>query len=308
RETTGAGRGRGCAGAAVAELVLCGSRLAAARRARRARRRGDLRYGPDRAAGGGIRGDDDARRGQGLPRGGSRPGPPRMAGRPPRDPRPRGQSGADSRLRSDRASDRSRTRSARRRGPRGLAQPAARVAAPDRHVRLDRTGTPGYARDEGRDRRTRAGGDEARGGAGQLGARSGPGGGRHHSGTFDWIVQALPGTPETKGAIGAPELAAMKPEAVLVNFARADCVDQPALVEALTKRRIAAAVLDLTDPEPLPPEHPLWSLPNAHITMHLSGIPTPASQARPAARFLRNCAQSRAGEPLEAAVDLARGY
>lgn len=139
-------------------------------------------------------------------------------------------------------------------------------------------------------------------------SRSRPRGWRHQIGTFDWIVLALPGTPETKGAIGAPELAAMKPEAVLVNFARADCVDQPALVEALTKRRIAAAVLDLTDPEPLPPDHPLWSLPNAHITMHLSGIPTPASQSRAAERFLRNCARFRAGEPLEAAVDLARGY
>jgi Phosphoglycerate dehydrogenase and related dehydrogenases len=139
-------------------------------------------------------------------------------------------------------------------------------------------------------------------------SRSRPRGWRHQIGTFDWIVLALPGTPETKGAIGAPELAAMKPDAVLVNFARADCVDQPALVEALTKRRIAAAVLDLTDPEPLPPDHPLWSLPNAHITMHLSGIPTPASQSRAAERFLRNCARFRAGEPLEAAVDLARGY
>ncbi len=139
-------------------------------------------------------------------------------------------------------------------------------------------------------------------------SRSRPRGWRHQIGTFDWIVLALPGTPETKGAIGAPELAAMKPEAVLVNFARADCVDQRALVETLAERRIAAAVLDLTDPEPLPPEHPLWSMPNAHITMHLSGIPTPASQARAADRFLRNCAHFRAGEPLEAAVDLARGY
>jgi phosphoglycerate dehydrogenase-like enzyme len=126
--------------------------------------------------------------------------------------------------------------------------------------------------------------------------------------TFDWIVLALPGTPETRGMIGAPEMAAMKPAAVLVNFARADCVDQDALVEALDERRIAAAVLDLTDPEPLPPDHPLWALDNAHITMHLSGIPTPASQARAAERFVRNCERFRAGEPLEAQVVLTRGY
>lgn len=131
---------------------------------------------------------------------------------------------------------------------------------------------------------------------------------RSQIGTFDWIVLAVPGTPETRGMIGAAELAAMKPEAVLVNFARADCVDQGALAEALRTRRIAAAVLDLTDPEPLPPDHPLWSLDNAHVTMHLSGIPTPASQARAAERFLRNCERFRTGQPLEAQVDLTRGY
>jgi phosphoglycerate dehydrogenase-like enzyme len=131
---------------------------------------------------------------------------------------------------------------------------------------------------------------------------------RSQIGTFDWIVLAVPGTPETRGMIGGAELAGMNPQAVLVNFARADCVDQDALVAALRDGRIAAAVLDLTDPEPLPPSHPLWSLDNAHITMHLSGIPTPASQARAAERFLRNCERFRAGEPLEAQVDLARGY
>lgn len=131
---------------------------------------------------------------------------------------------------------------------------------------------------------------------------------RSQIGGFDWIVLAVPGTPATRGMIGAAELMAMKREAVLVNFARADCVDQDALIEALRERRIAAAMLDLTDPEPLPPGHALWSLDNAHITMHLSGIPTPASQARAAERFLRNCERFRAGEPLEAEVDLARGY
>jgi len=135
-----------------------------------------------------------------------------------------------------------------------------------------------------------------------------PRGWRSAIGSFDWVVLAVPGTPATLGMIGEPELAAMKPEAVLVNFARADCVDQAALIEVLGEQRIAGAVLDLTDPEPLPPDHPLWSLENAHITMHLSGIPTPASQARAAERFARNCERFRAGEPLEAQVDLARGY
>jgi phosphoglycerate dehydrogenase-like enzyme len=125
---------------------------------------------------------------------------------------------------------------------------------------------------------------------------------------FDWIVLALPGTAETRGLIGAAELMAMKREAVLVNFARADIVDQDALTDALRDKHIAAAVLDVTDPEPLPPGHPLWSLDNAHVTMHLSGIPTPASLQRAAERFARNCEQFRRGEPLEAQVDLKLGY
>jgi phosphoglycerate dehydrogenase-like enzyme len=136
---------------------------------------------------------------------------------------------------------------------------------------------------------------------------SGPGW-KARLGAFDWIVLALPGTAETRGLIGAAELAAMKPEAVLVNFARADIVDEPALIQALRDKRIAAAVLDVTDPEPLPPDHPLWQLDNAHITMHLSGIPTPASLQRAAERFARNCELFRRGEPLEAGVDLRLGY
>ena len=127
-------------------------------------------------------------------------------------------------------------------------------------------------------------------------------------GEFDWIVLALPGTAETRCLIGAAELAAMKREAVLVNFARADVVDQAALVAALREKRIAAAVLDVTDPEPLPRGHPLWSLDNAHITMHLSGIPTPASLRRAAERFARNCERFREGELMEAQVDLRLGY
>ena len=67
-------------------------------------------------------------------------------------------------------------------------------------------------------------------------------------------------------------------------------------------------MLDVTDPEPLPPGHPLWSLDNAHVTMHLSGIPTPASLQRAAERFARNCERFRRGEPLEAQVDLKLGY
>ena len=126
--------------------------------------------------------------------------------------------------------------------------------------------------------------------------------------TFDWVILSLPGTPETHGLIGAAELAAMKPEAMLVNFARADVVDQAALTSALREKRIAGAVLDLAYPEPLPPEHELWSLDNVQITMHISGRPTPQSQQRAARRFLGNCERFRMGEALEGRIDLARGY
>jgi phosphoglycerate dehydrogenase-like enzyme len=131
---------------------------------------------------------------------------------------------------------------------------------------------------------------------------------RGRLGEFDWIVLTVPGTPETEGMIGAAELAAMKRDAVLVNFARANVVDQDALVEALREKRIFAAMLDVTDPEPLPAGHPLWDLDNAHITMHLSGIPTPQSMLRSVERFAANCERYRKGEALEPQFDAVLGY
>ncbi|HZF46000.1 MAG TPA: D-2-hydroxyacid dehydrogenase [Sphingomonadaceae bacterium] len=131
---------------------------------------------------------------------------------------------------------------------------------------------------------------------------------RARIGEFDWIILTVPGTPETEGMIGPAEIAAMKPEAVLVNFARANVVDQAALTDALKHRRIFAAMLDVTDPEPLPPDHALWDLDNAHITMHLSGIPTPQSMLRGAIRFVENCERYRKGEPLEPRFDPVLGY
>jgi len=127
-------------------------------------------------------------------------------------------------------------------------------------------------------------------------------------GEFDWIVLTVPGTPETEGMIGSAEIAAMKRDAVLVNFARANVVDQDALVEALREKRIYAAMLDVTDPEPLPAGHPLWTLDNAHITMHLSGIPTPQSMLRAVKRFAENCDRYHKGEVLEPRFDPVRGY
>jgi phosphoglycerate dehydrogenase-like enzyme len=131
---------------------------------------------------------------------------------------------------------------------------------------------------------------------------------RGRLGEFDWVILTVPATPETDKMFGAAELAAMKPGACLLNFARGAVVDQEALIAALRDKTIAAAFLDVTDPEPLPPEHPLWSLDNCHITSHLSGRSQRTLYRRSAERFLRNLGHWHRGEPLESEVDLARGY
>ena len=87
----------------------------------------------------------------------------------------------------------------------------------------------------------------------------------------DVVALTCPLTPETERLIGAPALAAMKPSAILVNVARGRVVDEPALVEALAAKRIAAAGIDCTVDEPLPAASPLWALDNALITPHTAG-------------------------------------
>ena len=125
---------------------------------------------------------------------------------------------------------------------------------------------------------------------------------------FDWVIIAVPSTPDTDKMIGADELAAMKSSASILNFARGAVIDQPALVDALKAKRIHAAFLDVTDPEPLPSDDPLWALDNAHISMHLSGRSQTLLFPRNAERFLANLGRWERGEPLESVVDLALGY
>ena len=125
---------------------------------------------------------------------------------------------------------------------------------------------------------------------------------------FDWVILAVPATPETDGMIGESELAAMKDSAVLVNIARGTVVDQDALVGGLQGSTIGAALLDVTDPEPLPKDHILWTLQNADITMHLSGRAQDKMFVRSAERFLENLGKYHRGEPLSPIFDPARGY
>lgn len=131
---------------------------------------------------------------------------------------------------------------------------------------------------------------------------------RARLGEFDWVILAVPATPETEGMIGAAELAAMKSDAVIVNIARGSVIDQPALVEALTNKRIGGAFLDVTTPEPLPADHPLWSLDNAHISMHLSGRAQSKMFIRSGDRFLDNLGKYLRGEPVAPVFDPRLGY
>ena len=131
---------------------------------------------------------------------------------------------------------------------------------------------------------------------------------RGRLGEFDWVILAVPSTAETDAMIGADELAAMKSSAVLVNVARGAVVDQDALVDALAAKRVGGALLDVTTPEPLPADHPLWSLDTAHVTMHLSGRAQNSMFIRSAERFVKNLAAYVSGGTLEPIFDPVRGY
>lgn len=121
----------------------------------------------------------------------------------------------------------------------------------------------------------------------------------------DIVVAIVPLTHETTGMFGAKQIGLMKHGALLVNAARGPVVDTGALVEALNEHRILAA-LDVTDPEPLPAGHPLWSAPNCLITPHVGGS-TPEFIRR-AFRFgAEQVRRYIAGEPLENVVSDA-GY
>lgn len=131
---------------------------------------------------------------------------------------------------------------------------------------------------------------------------------RARLGEFDWVIIAVPSTPDTEAMIGKDELAAMKRSATILNVARGAVIDQPALIEALKARRIHSAFLDVTSPEPLPADHELWGLDNCHISMHLSGRSQNTLFLRAAERFLRNLGHFERGEALESKVDLTLGY
>ena len=130
---------------------------------------------------------------------------------------------------------------------------------------------------------------------------------RGRLGEFDWIVLAAASTSETRGMIGAAELAAMKPTARIVNIARGDLIDQAALIAALTAGGLGGAVLDVTHPEPPPQDDPIWTAPNLLLTSHSSAV-SATFYKRAAALFLDNLDRYRSGQPMRNVVDLELGY
>jgi phosphoglycerate dehydrogenase-like enzyme len=123
----------------------------------------------------------------------------------------------------------------------------------------------------------------------------------------DYLLLATPLTPETRGMLGAAQIAAMKPSAVLINIGRGPVVDEPALVEALQASKIRGAALDVFTVEPLPAGHPFYSLENVLMSPHtadrVEGFLEPAMQC-----FLDNLKRFCAGEPLLNLVDKHAGY
>ena len=123
----------------------------------------------------------------------------------------------------------------------------------------------------------------------------------------DFLVVAVPLTPETQGLIGGEELAALKPGAFLVDVSRGGVIDHIALIRALKDKRIAGAALDVFPEEPLPKDSPLWKLPNVIISPHISGN-SPFYDQRAIALFTENLRRYLAGEPLHNQFDPERGY
>lgn len=126
-------------------------------------------------------------------------------------------------------------------------------------------------------------------------------------GESDHVAICLPLTARTRHLFGPAEFRAMRRDAYLYNIGRGAIVDQEALIAALQAGEIAGAGLDVTDPEPLPPDSPLWDMPNVLITNHTSGG-TPRYWERGIEIVLDNIGRFRRGEPLRNVVDQREGY
>ncbi len=123
----------------------------------------------------------------------------------------------------------------------------------------------------------------------------------------EYVVVCSALTPGSQHLIGEAQLRLMRPDAFLINIGRGGIVEESALVRALREHRIAGAGLDVFATEPLPADHPLWSLDNVILSPHVCGI-TPRYDAHMAALFTENLRRYVAGEPLLNLVDRTHGY
>lgn len=126
-------------------------------------------------------------------------------------------------------------------------------------------------------------------------------------GEADWLILAAPLTGETRGIVSAQLIAALPARARLVNVARGELVDEGALQEALEKRRIAGAILDVFQHEPLPGDHPFWAMDNVRVLPHTTWR-SEQVHARQIALFLDNLGRFTRNEALRNVVDPERGY
>lgn len=123
----------------------------------------------------------------------------------------------------------------------------------------------------------------------------------------EFLVLTAPHTPETEGILGAEELALMPKGSFLINIGRGALVDEPALVDALQTRHLGGAALDVFATEPLPPESPLWTIPNVLVSPH-SASTSDRENGRLTDLFCDNLGRFLRGEPLRNVLDVARLY
>lgn len=127
-------------------------------------------------------------------------------------------------------------------------------------------------------------------------------------GEADFVVLTTPETPQTRGMFDARRFALMKRGSYFVSISRGVCTVTDDLVAALESGHLAGAGLDVVDPEPLPPEHPLWRMQNVLLTPHVAIFGSPHDQERRLAVLLENCRRFARGEPLVNVVDKQNWY